>query len=104
MAGRQHLPPSPPSHPSSFPSALGGAGYSPALGTGSSAPRAPYAAVLAAALLAAKSEAAAAQERVRVAAWELERATADALARRVAEAEHYILLSSGQQLVVPFDG
>ena len=54
-------------------------------------------AALAAALLAAKSEASAAQERVRVAAlaWERERATADALALRVAEAERYLHVSSG---------
>ena len=54
-------------------------------------------AALAAALLAAKSEASAAQERVRVAAlaWERERATADALALRVAEAERYLRVSSG---------
>jgi hypothetical protein len=59
---------------------------------------------LAAALLAAKSEAAAAQERVRTAAIasERERSAADALASRVAKAEHYVLLSSGQQPVVPF--
>jgi len=61
-------------------------------------------AALAAALLAAKSEAAAARKRVRTAAiaLERERSATDALARRVAEAEHYILLSSGQQPVVPF--
>ena len=55
-------------------------------------------AALAAALLAAKSEASAAQERVRVAAlaWERERATADALALRVAEAERFLRVSSGQ--------
>ena len=55
-------------------------------------------AALAAALLAAKSEASAAQERVRVAAlaWERERATADALALRVAEAERFLRISSGQ--------
>jgi len=56
-------------------------------------------AALAAALLAAKSEASAAQERVRVAAlaWERERATADALAFRVAEAEqHFLRVSSGR--------
>ena len=60
-------------------------------------------AALAAALLAAKSEASAAHEWVRVAAlaWERERATADALARRVAEAEHYILLP-GPWPAVPF--
>jgi hypothetical protein len=60
-------------------------------------------AALAAALLAAKSEAAAAQERVRGAAlaWERERSAVDALARRVAEAEHYILFT-GQQPAVPF--
>jgi len=51
-----------------------------------------------AALLAAKSEAAAAQERVRMAAlaWERERSAADALTRRVAEEEHYFRVSSGQ--------
>ena len=72
----------------------------PALITGAT----PADSTLAAALLAAKSEAAAAQERVRAAAiaWERERSAADALARRVAEADHYILLSSGQQPVVPF--
>jgi hypothetical protein len=55
-------------------------------------------AALAAALLAAKSEASAAQERVRVAAlaWERERGTADALALRVAEAERFLRISSGQ--------
>jgi hypothetical protein len=65
---------------------------------------APADAALATALLAAKSEATAAQERVRVAAlaWERERTAADALAHRIAEAEHYLLLSSGQQPVVPF--
>ena len=53
---------------------------------------------LTAALLAAKSEASAAQERVRVAAlaWERERATADTLALRVAEAERFLRVSSGQ--------
>ena len=46
------------------------------------------------------------QERVRVAAlaWERERATADALALRVAEAEHFLRVSSGQQPVVPEHG
>jgi len=49
-------------------------------------------AALTAALRAAKTEAAAAQERARVAAltWERERAEADALARRVAEAERFL--------------
>ena len=63
-------------------------------------------AALAAVLLAAKSEASAAQERVRVAAiaWERERATADALALRVAEAEHFLRVSSGQLPVVPEHG
>src|SRR6185312_4647482 len=63
-------------------------------------------AALAAALLAAKSEASAAQERVRVAAlaWERERATADALALRVAEAEHYLRVSFGLQPVIPEHG
>ena len=72
----------------------------PALITGAT----PADTTLAAALLAAKSEAAAAQERVRTApiASERERSAADALASRVAEAEHYVLLSSGQQPVVPF--
>jgi len=37
-------------------------------------------------------------------AWERERATADALALRVAEAEHYFLVSSGQLPVVPEHG
>ena len=62
-------------------------------------------AALAAALLAAKSEASAAQERVRVAAiaWERERATADALALRVAEAEHFLRVS-GQLPVDPEHG
>ena len=55
-------------------------------------------AALAAALLAAKSEASAAQERVHVAAlaWERERAAAEASALRVAEAEHFLCVSSGQ--------
>ena len=55
-------------------------------------------AALAAALLAAKSEASAAQERLRAAAlaWERQRATTDALALRVAEAEHFLRVSSGQ--------
>ena len=55
------------------------------------------------AALAAKSEASAAQARVRVAAlaWERERSAADALARRVAEAEHYIL-RTGQRPAIPF--
>src|SRR6185437_14425480 len=63
-------------------------------------------AALAAALLAAKSEASAAQERVRVAAlaWERERATADALALRVAEAERFLRISSGQLPVDPEPG
>ena len=63
-------------------------------------------AALAAALLAAKSEASAAQERVRVAAlaWERERATADALALRVAEAERFLHISSGQLPVDPEPG
>jgi hypothetical protein len=57
---------------------------------------APHAA-LAAALLAAKAEASAAQERVRAAAlaWERERTAADALARQVAEAERFMLGPSG---------
>ncbi|XP_025801768.1 uncharacterized protein LOC112881316 [Panicum hallii] len=52
----------------------------------------------AAALLTAKSEASATQERVRVAAlaWERERATAAALALRVVEEERYLRISSGQ--------
>jgi hypothetical protein len=55
-------------------------------------------AALAAALLAAKSEASAAQKRVRVAAlaWERDRATTDALALRVVEAERYLRISSEQ--------
>jgi len=59
-------------------------------------------AALAAALLAAKTEAAAAQERVRAAALALERerTAADALARRIAETERYFL-SAGQQPVFP---
>jgi len=62
-------------------------------------------AALAAALLAAKSEASAAQERVRVAAiaWERERATTHALALRVAEAEHFLRVS-GQLPVDPEHG
>ena len=54
-------------------------------------------AALAAALLAAKSEASAAQERVRVAAlaWERERTAADASALWVAEAERFLCASSG---------
>ena len=58
-------------------------------------------AALAAALLAAKSEASAAQEQVRAAAiaWERERAAADASALRVAEAEHFLRVSSGQPVV-----
>ena len=58
-------------------------------------------AALAAALLAAKSEASAAQERLRVAAldWERERAAADASALRVAEAEHFLRASSGRPVV-----
>ena len=61
-------------------------------------------AALATALPAAKSEASAAQERVRAAAlaWERERSVADALTRRVAEVEHYFRVSSGPQPVVPF--
>ena len=57
-----------------------------------------------AALLAAKTEAAAAQEHVRAAAlaWERERAAADALARQVAEAEHYLFVSSDWQPIVHF--
>ncbi|TVU26849.1 hypothetical protein EJB05_29417, partial [Eragrostis curvula] len=52
---------------------------------------------LASALLAVKAEALAAQERVHVAAlaWDRERTVVDALARRVAETEHYMLLSAG---------
>ena len=77
-----------------------GLGMSPADAPLSAAAiRGPQAdAALAAALLAAKSEASAAQERVRVAAltWERERATADALALWVAEAERYLRISSGQ--------
>jgi len=63
-------------------------------------------AALAAALLAAKAEAAAAQERVRAAvlAWERERSAADDLARRVAKAERYLFVSSGKQLVVTNNG
>ena len=55
---------------------------------------------------AAKSEASAAQERVRVAALasERERAAADALALRVAEAERYLHASSGQLPVDPEHG
>ena len=58
-------------------------------------------AALAAALLAAKSEASMAQERLRVAAlaWEHERAAAEASALRVAEAEHFLRVSSGQPVV-----
>ncbi|XP_039815379.1 nascent polypeptide-associated complex subunit alpha, muscle-specific form-like [Panicum virgatum] len=66
---------------------------------------APAEAALAAALLVAKSEAAESQERIRAAAltWERERSTADALTRRVADAKHYFLVSSGKQpVVVPF--
>ena len=37
-------------------------------------------------------------------AWERERTTADALALRVVEAEHYLRVSSGQQPVVPEHG
>ena len=37
-------------------------------------------------------------------AWERERATADALALRVAEAEHFLRVSSGQLPVVPEHG
>jgi len=49
------------------------------------------------AALAAKSEASAVQERVRMAAlaWERECATADALALWVAEAERFLRVSSG---------
>ena len=63
-------------------------------------------AALAAALLAPKSEASAAQERVRVAAlaWEHECATADALALRVAEAERFLHISYGQLPVAPEPG
>lgn len=58
-------------------------------------------AALASALLAVKTEAMAAQEHVRTTAltWEREPTAADALARRVAEAEYYFL-TAGQQLVV----
>nr|CAB3451012.1 unnamed protein product [Digitaria exilis] len=61
-------------------------------------------AALAAALRAAKAEAAATEERVRVASatWARERATADALARRVAEAERYLHPASSSQPVVPY--
>ena len=65
----------------------------------------PADAALAAALLAAKSEASVAQERLRVAslAWESERAAADASALRVAEAEHFLRVSSGR-LIFPEPG
>ena len=55
---------------------------------------------LAAALLAAKSEALAAQERVCAAAlaWERERSAADALSRRIAAEKHYFLVPP----IVPF--
>ncbi|KAF8653998.1 hypothetical protein HU200_062140 [Digitaria exilis] len=66
-------------------------------------------AALAASLRAAKAEAAAAEaaaaeERVRVASatWARERATADALARRVGEAERYLHPASSSQPVVPY--
>jgi hypothetical protein len=55
---------------------------------------------LAAALETAKAEAAAAEERVRVVAlaWEHERATSDALARQVAEAERFLHASTGERV------
>jgi hypothetical protein len=55
---------------------------------------------LAAALENAKTVAAAAEERVRVAAlaWEHERTTADTLARQVAEAERFLLASTGERV------
>jgi hypothetical protein len=53
-------------------------------------------AALAAALLADKLEASAAQERLRVAALAWERAAADASALRVAEAAYFLCVSSGQ--------
>nr|CAB3493911.1 unnamed protein product [Digitaria exilis] len=61
-------------------------------------------AALAAALSAAKVEAAAAEARVRAASatWARERATADALACRVAEAECYLHPASSLQPVVPY--
>ena len=61
----------------------------------------PADAALAAALLAAKSEASAAQERLRAAAlaWERERTAVDASALRVAEAEHFLRASSGRPVV-----
>ena len=54
---------------------------------------------LAAALHAAKTEAAASQEHVHAAAlaWDRERTEADALARRVAEAEHYFFAFTDRQ-------
>jgi hypothetical protein len=53
---------------------------------------------LVAALAAAKTEAATAKERVRVAAlaWEHERTTTDALALQVAEAERFLHASEGE--------
>jgi hypothetical protein len=55
---------------------------------------------LAVALETAKDEAAAAEERVRVAAlaWEHERATSDALARQVTEAERFLHASTGEHV------
>ena len=63
-------------------------------------------AALAAALLAAKSEASTAQERVRVAAlaWDCERVAAEASALRVVEAERFLCASSGQLPVDPEPG
>jgi uncharacterized protein (DUF952 family) len=56
---------------------------------------------LIAALESAKTAAAAAEERVRVAAlaWEHERTTADALARQVAEAERFLHASAGEHIL-----
>lgn len=61
-------------------------------------------AALAAALFAVKTEAMAAQERVCAATltWERERTAVDAVARRVVETEHYLLLAAGQQPIVHY--
>lgn len=55
-------------------------------------------AALAVALLMAKTKAATALERVHAAAlhWDCERTVTDAIARRVAEAKHYVLVDAGQ--------
>lgn len=44
------------------------------------------------------------QERVRATAlaWERVRTTVDVVARRVAEAEHYLVVTTGQQPIIPF--